>query len=222
VRPTDAISDIKAQLASQPKAPPVDAQRLLLKGKALADSKLLKEYNVNDGDTINLMLKPDSDWDPSTSSSVAPKVGPPDLVVDTIPAPRAIYPILNTSRGHQRIPSVVLTPSASPTKEKPVDIPLTLDTISSSPISGDELSSYHTTLAKPDFWRGLLKFLRSVFPDMNFVSLHSLHYLRSRFDDENDMSQAFEDFLCTCKGTLTAFEIAKIRDELGLIGMAGR
>ena len=32
---------------------------------------------------------------------------------------------------------------------------------------------------------------------------------------------AFEDFLCAAKGSLTASEIAKIRDQVGVRGMAG-
>ena len=36
---------MKTQFAAEPSAPPADAQRLLFKGKALADGKLLKEYN---------------------------------------------------------------------------------------------------------------------------------------------------------------------------------
>ena len=58
MQPTDTIQAIKAQLASEAGAPPADVQRLLLKGKALADAKLLKEYDVKDGDTVNLMVKP--------------------------------------------------------------------------------------------------------------------------------------------------------------------
>ena len=36
-----------------------------------------------------------------------------------------------------------------------------------------------------------------------------------------DVHSAFEDFLCSAKGSLTASEIAKIRDQVGVIGMAG-
>jgi len=193
VQPTDAISDIKNKLASQPGAPPPDSQRLVLKGKALVSSKLLKEYDVKDGDTINLMAKPGFAWDPAG--------GPPPLLIETAPTPgpqRTLGP-----RKHQRIPSVVLTPSPSPTTEKPADIPLTLDTVSDDPMSGIELSSYHNVLARPTFWSNFRNFLQS------------------EFEHEEDLHQAFEDFFCVSKGTLTAFEIAKIRDELGIIGMAG-
>lgn len=35
------------------------------------------------------------------------------------------------------------------------------------------------------------------------------------------MTLAFEDFLCATKGSLTASEIAKIRDTVGVVGMGG-
>jgi UV excision repair protein RAD23 len=39
--------------------------------------------------------------------------------------------------------------------------------------------------------------------------------------NDRDALLAFEDYLRASKGTLTASEIAKIRDEVGVIGMAG-
>lgn len=45
--------------------------------------------------------------------------------------------------------------------------------------------------------------------------------LRTEFSNENDTLVAFEDFLRASKGTLTASEIAKIRDQVGVVGMAG-
>ena len=69
MQPTDTISAIKSQLAAELGAPPADVQRLLLKGKALADGKLLQEYSVKEGDTVNLMVKPGFDWDPTKTTS---------------------------------------------------------------------------------------------------------------------------------------------------------
>ncbi|EMD35647.1 hypothetical protein CERSUDRAFT_116388 [Gelatoporia subvermispora B] len=203
VQPTDTIADIKAQLASQPGAPPADVQRLLLKGKALADSKLLKEYNVNDGDTVNLMVKPGFEWDPSK-------------VADTLEAPSAsggtitLLPASDskTRSGHSRIPSVVLSPSPSLSpaiNEKVVDIPLTLDTsnIPSPSTSGPPHTTYHTAISQPAFWEKLYGFLSA------------------EFTNQADAATAWEDFFCASKGSLTVSEIAKIRDQVGVIGMAG-
>ncbi|KAI0078639.1 hypothetical protein K474DRAFT_1660258 [Panus rudis PR-1116 ss-1] len=205
----DTISDIKkSQLASVPGAPPADVQRLLLKGKALADGKLLKEYDVKEGDTLTLMVKPGFQWDPSattinTSASSA-------FVASTEPEPKPITLIPEPSKsrsGHGRIPSVVLSPSPSLTAqpdEKLVDIPLILDTssIPSSPTKTPD-DQYHATISKPEFWERLQGFLYTEFPN------------------RSDAAQAWEDFFCASKGSLSVSEIAKIRDKVGVTGMAG-
>ncbi|KAI0918412.1 hypothetical protein AcV5_002411 [Taiwanofungus camphoratus] len=205
IQPTDTISDIKSQLATEPGAPPADAQRLLLKGKALADGKLLKEYSVKDGDTVNLMVKPGFDWDPSKAAVPAVSI-PKDRGNESImllPEPET-----KTRSGHGRIPSVVLSPSPSITPspgEKLVDIPLVLDTssIPASPSSGASHTSYHATICQPLFWERLYTFLAVEFPN------------------QSDAAMAWEDFFCASKGSLSVSEIAKIRDRVGVVGMAG-
>ncbi|TFK49045.1 ubiquitin-like protein [Heliocybe sulcata] len=200
VSPTDSISSIKAQLAAEATAPPADAQRLLLKGKALADNKLLQEYSVHDGDTINLMIKPGHSWDPSAPPTIRTPPSDSSMQIDTGA----------TKRAHSRVPSVVLSPSPSGAlgagEEKPVDILLSLDTSSiPTPSLSPEASSstYHDTISNPEFWQKLLDFLRSEFPNYD------------------DAVQAWEDFLRVSKGTLTPGQIAKIRDHVGVVGMAG-
>ncbi|RPD54929.1 ubiquitin-domain-containing protein [Lentinus tigrinus ALCF2SS1-7] len=213
VQPTDTIAQIKAQLSAVPGAPPADAQRLLLKGKALADGKLLREYAAKDGDTINLMVKPGFDWDPSKTSTPAPApVASPAPSASALTTESESVTLLpspepKTRGGHGRIPSVVLSPSPSLTPspgEKLVDIPLVLDT-SNIPASPSAVSDtpYHTTIAKPEFWEKLHTFLQSQFP-------HS-----------SDAAAAWEDFFCASKGNLSVSEIAKIRDAVGVIGMGG-
>ncbi|KAH9940328.1 ubiquitin-domain-containing protein [Amylocystis lapponica] len=204
VQPTDTISDIKAQLATEPGAPPADAQRLLLKGKALADGKLLQEYNVKDGDTVNLMVKPGFEWDPTKVSPPAqptPSRGGDNITLLPEPTQKA-------RSGHGRIPSVVLSPSPSLSPspgEKIMDIPLVLDTssIPASPAAATPNTSYHATLAQPVFWE------------------HLYTFLSSEFAHAGDAGTAWEDFFCASKGSLSVNEIAKIRDSVGVIGMAG-
>ncbi|KAI6124470.1 hypothetical protein EDD16DRAFT_1475148 [Pisolithus croceorrhizus] len=212
VQSTDSISDIKSHLASQPRAPPADAQRLLLKGKALADNKLLKEYNVKDGDTINLMVKPGFEWDssktpfpslePETKSLLEPDMKS-SLSSDSLPK-------LSTGFKHTRTPSIVLSPSPSVVslepEGKPQDINLTLDTssIPTASLSPATRSSYQATIGEPEFWQ------------------HLLSFLKTEFSSENDALLAFENFLCASKGAMAkASDIAKIRDYVGVSGMAG-
>ncbi|KIM46754.1 hypothetical protein M413DRAFT_63970 [Hebeloma cylindrosporum] len=220
---TDTISVIKAQLAAQPSAPPADVQRLLLKGKALADGKLLKEYNIKDGDTVNLMVKPGHHWDPNTNtapieSSISATTTSLSSMSSDSPNPNSnpfgsgsLDPSPRSKAGghgkHQRIPSVVLSPSPSSDSPGVVekDIMLTIDAgVLASPVAQNEtLSTYHQTVANPEFWERLYAFLRF------------------EFTTEGDLLLAFEDFLCATKGSLTASEIAKIRDTVGVVGMAG-
>ncbi|KAH7910113.1 hypothetical protein BJ138DRAFT_1136226 [Hygrophoropsis aurantiaca] len=210
VQPTDTIVDIKAQLASQPRAPPADAQRLLLKGKALADAKLLKEYNIKDGDTINLMVKPGFDWDPSKSTSSFPSAPSSDNMQSVLLPESEPSPKLGTGHRHQRTPSIVLSPSPSvvslePETKPQLDINLTLDTssIPTASLSPGSRSTYQSTISEPGFWDRLYSFLRT------------------EFSNDDDALTAFEDFLRASKGGLTASEIAKIRDHVGVVGMAG-
>lgn len=188
VSPSDAISTIKQQLSALPRAPPADAQRLLLKGKALADSKLLTEYPVKDGDTLTLAIKPGVSWDPNAPASstsamsdntpVAPKpvlAQPPPIVTMTAPGEDTPGP---AKRGHTRIPSVVLSPSpssTSPLEEKPADIPLTFDTSgipTASEQAGPPRTTYHATIADPDFWLRLYTFLKCV--QLRVLSWHTM------------------------------------------------
>lgn len=158
MQPTDTVSEVKASLASQPHAPPAEAQRLLLKGKALADAKLLKEYGVKGGDTINLMLKPGFDWDPANVSSPSK----PSTTKMTLSA----LPEIQVPQGHRRTPSIVLSPSPSVVsleqEGKPHDIDLTLDTslIPTASMSPAARSTYQTIISVPEFWDRLYSFLR--------------------------------------------------------------
>ena len=44
---------------------------------------------------------------------------------------------------------------------------------------------------------------------------------RTQFPHPSDAAAAWEDFFCASKGQLSVSEIAKIRDAVGVIGMAG-
>ena len=171
VSPTDTIASIKKQLSNQPGAPPADSQRLLLRGKALADSKLLREYPVKGGDTVNLMLKPgfEFDWTATTKSKESSNKTLAAADVDT-DVQMALNPESSKNRhGHSRVPSLVLSPSPSPStislpgENLPSPIPLTLDT-SNMPSMRDTtiLSSYQKGIADPEFWSRLLKHLQYV------------------------------------------------------------
>ena len=181
VRLTDTISAIKTQLAAEPSAPPADAQRLLFKGKALADGKLLKEYNnIKDGDTINLMVKSGYDWNTTATNTVpTPPVSASPMLASSpeplsVPNPNpfgsgTLDPEARSKQGgrrHQRIPSVMLSPSPSPESSGAVekDIMLTIDAgvLPSPVLQSDSLSTFHQTMSQPEFWKRLHAFLKYV------------------------------------------------------------
>ncbi|KAF9652322.1 ubiquitin-domain-containing protein [Thelephora ganbajun] len=205
VQSSDTIADIKSYLASQPGAPPVDVQRLLLKGKALADAKLLKEYNIKDGDTVNLMVKPGYDWNQSAEQPKvdipAPEPEPPAKSPDTL------EPGTTRPERHRRVPSVILSPSPNaliPLREgAPVDVALSLDDEDILPPVQAPPTPYQNVISSPHFWGDLL----------DFLSL--------RFSSRSDVENGFEEFFGASKRSLTPHQIAKIRDHVGITGMAG-
>lgn len=166
VQSSDTIADIKSYLASQPRAPPVDVQRLLLKGKALADAKLLREYNIKDGDTVNLMVKPGYDWN---QAAELPKV---EIPVPNPEPPASEPPSATLEPGttrpdrHRRVPSVILSPSPNtltPLREgAPIDVALSLDDGDILPPAQAPPTPYQNVISSPDFWSDLLDFLMSV------------------------------------------------------------
>jgi hypothetical protein len=135
-----------------------------LKGKALADAKLLKEYSVQGGDTINLMVKPGVDWDPTKAPEQPAPLTPEETASLGLAPP-------TKRRGHGRIPSVVLSPTPSSPLEKPQDIQL-VDadgfTLSAAEMPPTEpaipQSTYRTTVSQPEYWEKLLAFLRFADP----------------------------------------------------------
>jgi hypothetical protein len=166
------------QLATQPTAPPADAQRLLLKGKALADGKLVKDYNVKDGDTVNLMIKPGYHWDPSAPLPETTSV--PSRSLSQSPELSLLDSKPKLVFQHGRGPSIVLSPSPSHVSlssenGKPSDIPLILDTsaIPTPSLTTEALSTHHNTIARPEFWENLRAFLVCVLLILFSLSIQS-------------------------------------------------
>jgi hypothetical protein len=207
---TDSISHLKDLVAqSSSTAPPADAQRLLLKGKALTDSKLLKEYDVTDGATIHLIIK-------STPVISEGHTGSPSLSPSTSFTPghhrTASDPALFAANDRAKASSPTQTPILTITTSMPGSdglehpskpTPLTLmDTMGPPKGPQPQISSaaFHGTISSPKFWEEMRDFLVG------------------QFAYEDDADAAWESFLVAMKGRLSAGEAAKIRDVVGING----
>ncbi|OCF58335.1 hypothetical protein L486_04366 [Kwoniella mangroviensis CBS 10435] len=182
---TDTVTDLKSQIAkSAASAPSADSQRLLLKGKALTDTKLLKEYDIKDGAILHLMVKV------ATTKELTSDEATFTAPSSTSPAP----------------PALTITTSIDGI-EPGTSMPLT-NIDSGAPPLGPQpqvsSASFHQTIADPQFWQ----------------KIHALCV--SEFPLEDEADAAWETFLVSMKGKLSAGEAAKIRDVVGVTGMGGQ
>ena len=139
-------------------------------------------FRSKDGDTINLMVKPGFDWNTTAITTVTP---PPPISASPMPMSSSepvsvpgsssfksgtLHPEARLKQGgkkHQRIPSVMLSPSSSLESsgagEK--DIMLTIDpgVLPSPVLQSDTMSTYHQTMSQPEFWERLYDFMKYVF-----------------------------------------------------------
>ncbi|KAG8877163.1 hypothetical protein FRB98_006852 [Tulasnella sp. 332] len=228
--PTDTIAQIKAQLAKEHlRAPVSDDQRLLLKGKVLADAKLLKEYPISSDSTTNitLMTKQGSTWTGEERTATTS----PGITVDGVPAggevvvaePETIVQPTpkNLARpsgghGHARsmsgaadempVPSVTLSPTPDPSTQghPAMHLDMDLNMIADPPRAMTPTAEgFHHVISDPSFWQSLMQFLKG------------------QFKTPDDAQIAWEDFFLASKNHLSPNEIAKIRDVTGAVAMAG-
>lgn len=193
---TDSVSQLKTLISqASTSAPPADSQRLLLKGKALTDSKLLKEYDISDGAIVHLYFKPAAAAATptpalnveSTSASASTSSPPVDKSTSAPPSPAP--------------PSLTITTSV---EDGPgTSMPLTNFDLAAPPTGPQpEITSatFHASIADPVFWQ----------------KIHALCVTEFEHGDEADL--AWEHFLRAMKGKLSAGEAAKIRDVVGVRG----
>ena len=181
----DPISHLKELVSkSSTSAPCPDSQRLLLKGKALVDSKLVKEYPIEDGSVLTLMLKPSTTSTTPTPASTSSK--PESNVQSRGP------PALTITTETNNIPN-----EAVPVTDGDISVP------PSGPPPQVCSAEFHRTISDPKYWQ----------------RLHALCV--SDFTFEDDADAAWETFLVSMKGRLSAGEAAKIRDVVGVRGGFG-
>jgi hypothetical protein len=133
--------------------PPASHQRLLVKGKALADGVLLREYALEEGAGLVLMLKPGyvkpSDDAPASTAAGASRIPTEPAPAD--PTSPSAVPTLTLSSD----PSSPSTSSALP--------PSAFSTPTTLPPSE---AHYHQIIADPTFWTALDSFLKARFGEV--------------------------------------------------------
>jgi hypothetical protein len=192
---TDSVSQLKTLISqASTSAPPADSQRLLLKGKALTDSKLLKEYEISDGAIVHLYFKP------ATAPASTPSL---NLESSSASASTSAPPVDKSTSAPPSPAPPALTITTSVEDGPGTSMPLTNFDIAAPPTGPQpEITSatFHASIADPTFWQ----------------KIHALCVTEFEHGDEADL--AWEHFLRAMKGKLSAGEAAKIRDVVGVRG----
>ncbi|GAA99674.1 uncharacterized protein L969DRAFT_48362 [Mixia osmundae IAM 14324] len=247
-KPTETVAELKAQLAAQANAPSADNQRLLLKGKALADNKLLKEYTIETGATIHLMIKTPAAS--ASMSSATDTTAATAIAAGASSAVPASLPKLDTDKETSK-PSSELKPATSrthtpssslsaapmtPTRSgrrthvstpsltlsaPPPDIALSASSggyASPSTILAPEPMLSYSPHSQPK--NRSTAFLAEVASPELWSETYT--FLEGRFKGDGESARmVFEQWFSASKEWLTPSEIAKIRDATGIHGMAG-
>lgn len=193
--PTSTIASLKQQLADEhgaKGAPPVEGQRWILKGKSMGDSKLLKEFNVQDGAVINLMVTKSTPA-VTTRSNEDPE------------EPQAV-PTLTLS---EPVASGSASSSSSNAKPSPVSIEKDLESLplSTSSTAKHASTSYQERIQQAELWQDLRTLLEKRFEGIENQEAHC--------------QQAWEAMLGGCQEWIESSQKALIRERVGYSAMGG-
>ncbi|GAA6027125.1 hypothetical protein JCM8097_002411 [Rhodosporidiobolus ruineniae] len=200
-RPTASIADLKHQLAqAQSAAPPADQQRWLLKGKALADAKLLKEYPVEDGSVVTLMVAKSAASTPAASVPVrSPNPAAASSSSDD-PSDAPAVPALTLSE-----PSTSSAPAPQLSLSTDLDhLPLSTSTSADNPAVVGESDSFLTTVASPELWEDVRELTERQFGK-----------------DSKEAQKVWEAMFAGCRDWIRPNQKALVRERVGYSAMGG-
>lgn len=216
--PSSTISELKELLCqSDSSAPPVDSQRLVYKGKALADNKLLKEYeSIQTGETIHLMIKPNSAISNMSSSerpsSVIVEPGTPASEKTLSGVESSLNRKESQSRLTMKIPKITMETEGAESIEAPFISRSRSGSVHTNPMYSPHLSiseSFKSVITSDSFWIASREFLETQFA----TAVGGLGEANAR--------QLWEHWFNSSKEWLSPSEIARIREATGISGMAG-
>lgn len=228
--PTATIGDLKARLAEQypGQAPAAGAQRWILKGKAMGDNKLLKEFAVAPNDTVvNLMITkaappPASARSPAAAAAAA--ADPEDVAAPRAPpSPKSPtnIPELTLSEpdpvtGHARRSSVSLTKFDDLVDRLP---------LSSSPTQAEhpsgESSSLLAGVAATDFWLDIRRVCEEKFGPSDPSTEASTADEASKNRNHADAQKVWEAMFAGARDWISPSQKALIREQVGYSAMGG-
>lgn len=186
-------------------APPADYQRLLFKGKALVDARMIKEYDLA-GAVVNLVMKPG--WDKAAAAapagpSTAGSAGLSKDTSDGIPAltiSQADPSAENTSSSASLPARPLTTLDISPTASANVPSGSTSQPLTGGPSLENTSAQFHHTIADPQFWQKVYELCQA------------------EFMSEQDAEGAWGVLFGGMRERLSPSEIAKVQDVVGITG----
>ncbi|GAA5885047.1 hypothetical protein JCM16303_006378 [Sporobolomyces ruberrimus] len=197
--PTSTISSLKQQLYdlhNSKGAPQVESQRWILKGKSMGDSKLLKEFNVQDGAVINLMVTKPS----ASAATPTPKTTTADDPEEATA----------TSTG---VPSLTLSEPSASTSSSTTGTSKPVISLDNYPPPSTTFPSVHCTAAyseriqSPELWEKIRGVLEGEFEGVE--------------NKEKEAQQAWEAMLGGCREWIDPGKKALIRERVGYSAMGG-
>lgn len=197
---TDSVAHLKSLIASSSQAstPSVESQRLLLKGKALTDAKLLKEYEeFKDGATVTLVIKPGAAMTATSRMETQQQA--------TAPAPPSLT-VTENADGNTGANATTRAPTARAMNDADISVP-PLGPGPSSTTAAPANEDLHEKLASISFWRKIHDVCRE-----ELGGDHGKEAASVRADEVTLM------FLKSVGDRLSAGEIAKVQDALGIDG----
>ncbi|GAA5907865.1 ubiquitin family protein [Sporobolomyces salmoneus] len=198
--PTSTILSLKQQLAdshSSKGAPAAEGQRWILKGKSMGDQKLLKEFSVQDGAVINLMVTKTVP-PPSSSSATTTTTNddPEEATAQAVPSLTLSEPSASESSSSQT------TATMKPT--------ISLDNLpppSHTNASVHSSAAYRDRIQDPDLWEEVRSLLEKRFEGVE--------------NKDAESQQAWEAMLAGCQEWIDPGKKALIREKVGYSAMGG-